>query len=279
MYSSDRHSNNPFLTPNRAQSVSPGPSSPGISRMGSPNHLAYGPRAGMASSPTAYTPSTSQAALLPPQQQGQMHDGAVPLSRQSSASSMNSGDGFFRNGRYAGAASPVGGMSRSSSPMYEGQTLPYGAVAGGARGRGVNEKAGYPGTPSSMAPSMQDKVRLPPSSFPLRALTLRRSSPSLQIQDHGAQTSHPPTQSPTTTCTTPTRNGIGNTITGAASLPPVEPPTLAVSRSSAWRSLFCLRGTRLLLRTRMISQRLWELLILEESIRRVRWRLLLGILD
>jgi hypothetical protein len=180
MYSSDRHSNNPFLTPNRAQSVSPGPSSPGISRMGSPNHLAYGPRAGMASSPTAYTPSTSQAALLPPQQQGQMHDGAVPLSRQSSASSMNSGDGFFRNGRYAGAASPVGGMSRSSSPMYEGQTLPYGAVAGGARGRGVNEKAGYPGTPSSMAPSMQDKVRPPPSfvtsrTDPSPVLPLRRS--------------------------------------------------------------------------------------------------------
>lgn len=159
MYSSDRHSNNPFLTPNRAHSVSPGPSSPGISRMGSPNHLAYGPRAG--SSPTGYTPSTSQHALIPPQQQGQMQDGgAVPLSRQSSASSMNSGDGFFRNGRYAaGTASPVGGMSRSSSPMYEGQTVPYGAVANGARGRGVNEKAGYPGTPSSMAPSMQDKVR------------------------------------------------------------------------------------------------------------------------
>lgn len=173
MYSSDHRpaglvvntaSNNPFLTPNRAQSVSPGPSSPGVDRMNSPNHLAYGPRAGMSSSPTAYTPSSSQHALLQPNASSMSHDGAVPLSRQSSTSSLNSGDGFFRNGRYA-AASPVGGMSRSSSPLY-------GATAS-ARGRGTNEKAGYPGTPSSMAPSMQDKVSR--SFFP----SSRRSRPAV----------------------------------------------------------------------------------------------------
>lgn len=224
MYSSDPRpaglvvntaSNNPFLTPNRAQSVSPGPSSPGISRMNSPNHLAYGPRAGMSSSPTAYTPSSSQHALLPPNASSMPHDGAVPLSRQSSASSLNSGDGFFRNGRYA-AASPVGGMSRSSSPLY-------GATAS-ARGRGTNEKAGYPGTPSSMAPSMQDKVS---RHLPLRVSALTsRSSHSQQIQDHGAPTSRPRMQNRTTTYTTQTRNVTGNTTRAAASLPREEPPTL-----------------------------------------------------
>lgn len=120
---------------------------------------------------------------------------------------MNSGDGFFKQGRYAGAMSPVG--SRVGSPFEY------------ARGRG--EKG--------LAPSMQDKVSPQPSFLHIIFLSFRlsvcgslmlpspRSSPSPPTQAHGAPTSHPPTQNPTTTCTTRTPNATGNTIAAGASSP------------------------------------------------------------
>lgn len=143
---------------------SPAASSPATSRMASPQPqpqpLPYGPRAAVAS-PSGY--ASSQQALLPPSGPMPSHP-SVSLSRQSSTSSMNSGDGFFKNGRYAAAQ----GISRSSSPMYDAQ--PYGSAASSMRGRSTPvEKGGYPGTPTSMAPSMQDKVCRFPSSSPRRS--------------------------------------------------------------------------------------------------------------
>lgn len=172
-----------MASPARMPSPSPSPSP----------HLPYGPRA-TAASPTPYA---SSQALLPPS------SNPMPLSRQSSASSMNSGDGFFKQ-RYG--ASPA--VSRSGSP-FEGY----------ASGRGRGEKG--------LGPSMQDKVRLDffllqRSSLRLAHAPRRASSPSPPTQAHGAPTSPQPTQSPTTTCTTRTRNGIGNTTTAGASSPSVD---------------------------------------------------------